>query len=153
MGREARALRRWRIFDVGRPGRLRVLDRAGLYQWGPDLPDDFIDANSRPGHSSQFEDGRDPRPRLKKVIALEGSFVDARAPLAMIVARRPGEEERDWPSNGLSDIAAIEAVPLVERDLPGRHLATLAQARNALPRATLTFFSSQTTASTDTCLA
>ncbi|MBV8111402.1 MAG: hypothetical protein JO012_16725 [Hyphomicrobiales bacterium] len=35
-------------------GGYHVLDRAGLYQWGPDLPDDFIDAKLTRGGSSSF---------------------------------------------------------------------------------------------------
>ena len=36
------------LFDDRQPAGYHVLDRAGLYQWGPDLPDDFIDAKLTP---------------------------------------------------------------------------------------------------------
>src|SRR5271169_652934 len=36
------------LFDAWQPPGYHVLDRAGLYQWGPDLPDDFIDARLTP---------------------------------------------------------------------------------------------------------
>jgi catechol 2,3-dioxygenase-like lactoylglutathione lyase family enzyme len=36
------------LFDASQPPGYHVLDRAGLYQWGPDLPDDFIDARMTP---------------------------------------------------------------------------------------------------------
>jgi len=32
------------LFDATQPAEYHKLDRAGLYQWGPDLPDDFVAA-------------------------------------------------------------------------------------------------------------
>jgi hypothetical protein len=31
------------LFDAAQPAGYHLMDRSGLYQWGPDLPDDFID--------------------------------------------------------------------------------------------------------------
>ena len=36
------------LFDASRPAGYHLMDRAGLYQWGPDLPDDFVDARLTP---------------------------------------------------------------------------------------------------------
>ena len=50
-----------------------VLDCAGLYQWGPDLPDDFIDAKLTPRLLvSILKTAMTDRPRLKKMPALKG---------------------------------------------------------------------------------
>ena len=32
------------LFDASQPAGYHLMDRAGLYQWGPDLPEDFVDA-------------------------------------------------------------------------------------------------------------
>jgi catechol 2,3-dioxygenase-like lactoylglutathione lyase family enzyme len=37
------------LFDASQPAGYHLMDREGLYQWGPDLPDDFIDARMTPG--------------------------------------------------------------------------------------------------------
>jgi catechol 2,3-dioxygenase-like lactoylglutathione lyase family enzyme len=36
------------LFDAAQPAGYHLLNREGLYQWGPDLPDDFIDARLTP---------------------------------------------------------------------------------------------------------
>jgi hypothetical protein len=51
-----------------------VLDRAGLYRWGPDLPDDFIDAKLTPRRLvSVSKTAMTDRPRLKRMLALKSS--------------------------------------------------------------------------------
>jgi Glyoxalase/Bleomycin resistance protein/Dioxygenase superfamily len=37
------------LFDAAQPPGYHLMDRAGLYQWGPDMPDDFIDTRMTPG--------------------------------------------------------------------------------------------------------
>jgi hypothetical protein len=37
------------LFDAVQPAGYHLMDRGGLYQWGPDLPDDFIDTRMTPG--------------------------------------------------------------------------------------------------------
>ncbi len=62
------------LFDVRQPPGYHILDRAGLYQWGPDLPDDFIDARLTPRRLvSILKTAMTDRPRLKKMLALKGS--------------------------------------------------------------------------------
>ena len=36
------------LFDASVPAGYHLMDRAGLYQWGPDLPNDFVDARLTP---------------------------------------------------------------------------------------------------------
>ncbi len=36
------------LFDASEPAGYHLMNREGLYQWGPDLPDDFIDARMTP---------------------------------------------------------------------------------------------------------
>ena len=36
------------LFDAAQPAGYHLMNREGLYQWGPDLPDDFIDARITP---------------------------------------------------------------------------------------------------------
>ena len=62
------------LFDDRQPAGYHVLDRAGLYQWGPDLPDDFIDAKLTPQRLvSVLKTAMTDRPRLKKMLALKNS--------------------------------------------------------------------------------
>ena len=37
------------LFDAAQPAGYHLMNREGLYQWGPDLPDDFVDARLTPG--------------------------------------------------------------------------------------------------------
>ena len=37
------------LFDAEQPAGYHLMNRKGLYQWGPDLPDDFVDARLTPG--------------------------------------------------------------------------------------------------------
>jgi len=62
------------LFDAAQPPGYHVLDRAGLYQWGPDLPDDFIDAKLTPRRLlNVLKLAVSDRPRLKKMLALKSS--------------------------------------------------------------------------------
>jgi hypothetical protein len=62
------------LFDDKVPAGYHILDRAGLYQWGPDLPDDFIDARMTPRRLlSVLKTAMTDRPRLKKMLALKSS--------------------------------------------------------------------------------
>ena len=36
------------LFDAAQPAGYHLMNREGLYQWGPDLPDDFVDARMTP---------------------------------------------------------------------------------------------------------
>lgn len=63
------------LFDASQPAGYHVLDRAGLYQWGPDLPDDFIDARMTPKRLKTvlglaFRD----KARLKRMLALKSGL-------------------------------------------------------------------------------
>jgi hypothetical protein len=63
------------LFDSSQPAGYHVLDRAGLYQWGPDLPDDFIDAKLTPRRLlTILKAAASDRPRLRKMLALKGSL-------------------------------------------------------------------------------
>ncbi len=62
------------LFDGRQPPGYHVLDRAGLYQWGPDLPDDFIDPKLTPRRLvSILKTAMTDRPRLKKMLSLKSS--------------------------------------------------------------------------------
>ena len=62
------------LFDANQPAGYHILDRAGLYQWGPDLPDDFIDAKLTPRRLvSVLKTAMTDRPLLKKMLALKSS--------------------------------------------------------------------------------
>ena len=62
------------LFDAEQPAGYHVLDRAGLYQWGPDLPDDFIDAKLTPRRLvSILKTAVTDRARLEKMLALKSS--------------------------------------------------------------------------------
>jgi len=62
------------LFDAAQPPGYHVLDRAGLYQWGPDLPDDFVDARLTPWRLlNVLKLAVIDRPRLKKMLALKSS--------------------------------------------------------------------------------
>jgi hypothetical protein len=37
------------LFDAAQPAGYHLMNREGLYQWGPDLPDDFVDARLTSG--------------------------------------------------------------------------------------------------------
>ena len=70
------------LFDAAQPPAYHLLDRAGLYQWGPDLPDDFVAA----------------RPSLRQVAALVRGAVRGDIALRPLLAaaramRAPG---RSW---------------------------------------------------------
>ena len=63
------------LFDSGQEPGYHILDRHGLYQWGPDLPDDFIDARMTPSRLwTVLKAAVKDRPRLKKMLALKSSL-------------------------------------------------------------------------------
>jgi catechol 2,3-dioxygenase-like lactoylglutathione lyase family enzyme len=63
------------LFDSAQPAGYHVLDRAGLYQWGPDLPDDFIDARMTPKRLlTLLKAAVKDRAGLKKMFALKRSL-------------------------------------------------------------------------------
>ena len=69
------------LFDAAQPPGYHVLDRAGLYQWGPDLPDDFIDAKLTPRRLlNVLKLAVSDRPRLKKMLALKSSVTKPARP-------------------------------------------------------------------------
>ena len=69
------------LFDSKQPAGYHVLDRAGLYQWGPDLPDDFIDAKLTPSRLiTVLKTAVTDRPRLKKMLALKSSVAKPARP-------------------------------------------------------------------------
>lgn len=58
-----------------------ILDRAGLYQWGPDLPDDFIAAKMTPRRLlTVLKTAVSDMPRLKKMLALKKSVAKPARP-------------------------------------------------------------------------
>ena len=60
------------LFDVAQPAGYHVMDRAGLYQWGPDLPDDFIDARITPARLvGLVRRGLKDRGYLKKMMSMK----------------------------------------------------------------------------------
>jgi catechol 2,3-dioxygenase-like lactoylglutathione lyase family enzyme len=62
------------LFDAKVPAGYHILDRAGLYQWGPDLPDDFIDAKMTPRRLlTALKTAVTDRARFRKIIALKNS--------------------------------------------------------------------------------
>jgi catechol 2,3-dioxygenase-like lactoylglutathione lyase family enzyme len=69
------------LFDVNVPAGYHILDRAGLYQWGPDLPDDFIDARMTPRRLlSVLKTAVTDSPRFRKMIALKTSVAKPARP-------------------------------------------------------------------------
>ena len=63
------------LFNAAQPPGYHVLDRAGLYQWGPDLPDDFIDARITPRRLLMvLKAAISDRARLKKMLALKNGL-------------------------------------------------------------------------------
>jgi catechol 2,3-dioxygenase-like lactoylglutathione lyase family enzyme len=63
------------LFDSSKAAGYHVLDRQGLYQWGPDLPDDFIDAKLTPGRLwTVIKTAMKDKARLKKMLALKESL-------------------------------------------------------------------------------
>jgi catechol 2,3-dioxygenase-like lactoylglutathione lyase family enzyme len=69
------------LFDAAQPAGYHVLDRAGLYQWGPDLPDDFVDAKLTPRRLlNVLKLAVSDRPRLKKMLALKSSVAKPARP-------------------------------------------------------------------------
>jgi len=63
------------LFDSAQEAGYHVLDRQGLYQWGPDLPDDFIDARMTPRRLwTVLKTAIKDKSRLKKMLALKSSL-------------------------------------------------------------------------------
>lgn len=70
------------LFDAEVPPGYHLMDREGLYQWGPDLPDDFVDARLTPRRIwTLLKMGMKDKDRLKRFIALKRSM---------------GKPPRDW---------------------------------------------------------
>ena len=62
------------LFDADQQPGYHLMDREGLYQWGPDLPDDFIDARLTPRRLwSVLKIAVNDRARLKRMLALKDS--------------------------------------------------------------------------------
>lgn len=63
------------LFDSSQEPGYHLLDRQGLYQWGPDLPDDFIDARLTPRRLWMVcKTAVRDKARLKKMLALKSSL-------------------------------------------------------------------------------
>ena len=63
------------VFDASQPPGYHLMDREGLYQWGPDLPDDFVDAKLTPKRLwSVVKTAMKDKARLKKMLALKASL-------------------------------------------------------------------------------
>jgi hypothetical protein len=63
------------LFDAAQPAGYHLMNREGLYQWGPDLPDDFVDARLTPARlwsllKMAFKD----RTHLRRMMALKESL-------------------------------------------------------------------------------
>ena len=63
------------LFDASQPAGYHLMDRAGLYQWGPDLPDDFVDARLTPRRLwSLLRRAMKDRDHLKTMMALKSAM-------------------------------------------------------------------------------
>ena len=63
------------LFDAAQPAGYHLMDRNGLYQWGPDLPDDFIDARMTPGRLWRvLKLALRDKARVKLLVALKNSM-------------------------------------------------------------------------------
>jgi hypothetical protein len=63
------------LFDAAQPPGYHLMDRGGLYQWGPDLPDDFIDARMTPGRLWRvLKLALKDKARVKLLVALKNSM-------------------------------------------------------------------------------
>ncbi|MGZ9032745.1 MAG: VOC family protein [Burkholderiaceae bacterium] len=63
------------LFDAAQPPGYHLMDPEGLYQWGPDLPDDFIDARLTPRRLwSVLKMAINDKARLKRMLALKDSL-------------------------------------------------------------------------------
>ena len=63
------------LFDSEVPAGYHLMDRGGLYQWGPDLPDDFVDARLTPRRVWKLiKLGLRNRAQLKRFIELKNSM-------------------------------------------------------------------------------
>ncbi len=63
------------LFDASVQPGYHLLDREGLYQWGPDLPDDFIDARMTPRRLvTVVKAAISDKPRFRKMLALKAGF-------------------------------------------------------------------------------
>jgi catechol 2,3-dioxygenase-like lactoylglutathione lyase family enzyme len=63
------------LFDAGQPAGYHLMDREGLYQWGPDLPEDFIDARMTPRRLWRvLKMVVKDKARLKRMVALKNSM-------------------------------------------------------------------------------
>lgn len=63
------------LFDAAQPAGYHLMDREGLYQWGPDLPEDFIDARMTPRRLwGVLKIALKDKARLKRMVALKNSM-------------------------------------------------------------------------------
>lgn len=63
------------LFDAAQPTGYHLMDREGLYQWGPDLPEDFIDARMTPRRLwGVLKIALKDKARLKRMVALKNSM-------------------------------------------------------------------------------
>jgi catechol 2,3-dioxygenase-like lactoylglutathione lyase family enzyme len=63
------------LFDAAQEPGYHLLDRQGLYQWGPDLPDDFINAKLTPQRLWRvLKTAAKDKARLKKMLAIKASL-------------------------------------------------------------------------------
>lgn len=63
------------LFDSEMPAGYHLMDREGLYQWGPDLPEDFVDARLTPRRIwTLLKTGMKDFARLKRFIALKAAM-------------------------------------------------------------------------------
>jgi len=63
------------LFDAAQPTGYHFMDREGLYQWGPDLPNDFIDARLTPKRLwTLLKMAVKDKARLQRMIALKGTL-------------------------------------------------------------------------------
>jgi catechol 2,3-dioxygenase-like lactoylglutathione lyase family enzyme len=63
------------LFDASKPAEYHPMNREGLYQWGPNLPDDFVDARMTPGRLwRMLKLAVKDKARLAQMLALKKSL-------------------------------------------------------------------------------
>ena len=63
------------LFDAAQPAGYHLMNREGLYQWGPDLPDDFVDARLTPARLWRvLKMAVKDKAHLKRMMALKESL-------------------------------------------------------------------------------
>ncbi len=75
LGPKARTLADGDLFDAAQPAGYHLMNREGLYQWGPDLPDDFVDARLTPARLWRvLKMAVKDKAHLKRMMALKESL-------------------------------------------------------------------------------